>query len=114
MTAFGQNGKDFLFKNSNSHWSKRCVLNKNTILNKNTMRLIATDGYTWKETQRQTPHHMDGRYQETYGRIWPRRPNDGRQEGLVNDRGNGRHLLVYETQGEMYYASETYAFGVRL
>ena len=32
--------------------------------------------------------------------IWPRRPNDGRQEGVVKDGGNGRHKLVYKTQGE--------------
>ena len=32
--------------------------------------------------------------------LWPRRPNDGRQEGVVKDGGNGRHTLVYKTQGE--------------
>ena len=32
--------------------------------------------------------------------ILPRRPNGGRQEGVVKDGGNGRHTLVYKTQGE--------------
>ena len=34
---------------------------------------------------------MDGQYQEKHETTWPRRPNDGRQEGVVNDGGKGRH-----------------------
>ena len=29
---------------------------------------------------------------------WPRRPSDGRQEGVVKDGGNSQHTLVYNTE----------------
>ena len=30
-----------------------------------------------------------------YQNIWPRRPIDGRQEDVVKDGGNGRHMLSF-------------------
>ena len=36
-----------------------------------------------------------------------RRPNDGRQEGVVKDGGNSRHTLVYKTQDEKVITPHT-------
>ena len=52
---------------------------------------------------------MNGHYQERYENIWPRQPNDGRQEGVVKDGGNGRHTLVYKTQGEKVITLQLHA-----
>ena len=40
------------------------------------------------------------RREERYENVWSRRPNEGRQECVVKDGGNGRHTLVYKTQYE--------------
>ena len=47
--------------------------------------MVRDKAITLKETHRQAQHQMDGQYQEIYENIWPRRPNDGRQEGVVKD-----------------------------
>ena len=60
----------------------------------------ARRGYIWKDTHMQASHQIDGQYQERYENIWSRRPNDGKQEGMANDGDNGRHTLVYKSQGE--------------
>ena len=68
-----------------------------------TWQLVWTiDKETSQETQTQALHQIDGQYQERYENTRPRRPNDGRQEGVAKDGGNGRHMLVllYKTQGE--------------
>ena len=54
---------------------------------------------TRKETQKQALHQMDGQYKGRNENIWPSRSNDRRHEDVVKDGGNGRHTLVYKTQG---------------